>query len=73
MADGETSFPAHSPAEITMTRALVIVDIHRDHLHPPAPVRPPPDRDSNDVSLAELTGAGKTVVLCFSPKADTPG
>lgn len=32
-----------------------------------------PDQDGNDVSLAALTGSGKTVVLYFYPKADTPG
>ena len=32
-----------------------------------------PDQDGNDVSLAELTGAGKTVVVYFYPRADTPG
>ena len=30
-----------------------------------------PDRDGNDVSLGDF--AGETVVLCFYPKADTPG
>jgi peroxiredoxin Q/BCP len=30
-----------------------------------------PDQDGNDVSLADF--AGKTVVLYFYPKADTPG
>ena len=32
-----------------------------------------PDQDGTDVSLAALTGAGKTVVLYFYSKADTPG
>jgi len=32
-----------------------------------------PDQDGTDVSLAALTGAGKTVVLYFYPEADTPG
>ncbi|MBA2346934.1 MAG: thioredoxin-dependent thiol peroxidase [Solirubrobacterales bacterium] len=31
------------------------------------------DQDGNDVSLTALTGAGKTVVVYFYPKADTPG
>ena len=32
-----------------------------------------PDQDGSDVSLADLTGAGKTVVVYFYPKADTQG
>ena len=38
-----------------------------------APAFTLPNQDGNDVSLAELTEAGKTVVLFFYPKADTPG
>ncbi len=30
-----------------------------------------PDQDGNDVSLSDLNG--RAVVLCFNPKADTPG
>src|SRR3954454_24051172 len=30
-----------------------------------------PDQDGNDVSLSDFSG--RTVVLCFYPKADTPG
>ncbi len=39
----------------------------------PAPDFTLPDQDGDDVSLTELTGAGKTVVVYFYPKADTPG
>ncbi|MTD44964.1 thioredoxin-dependent thiol peroxidase [Conexibacter sp. W3-3-2] len=37
----------------------------------PAPAFTLPDQDGNDVALADH--AGKTVVLYFYPKADTPG
>ena len=37
----------------------------------PAPAFTLPDQDSNPVSLADF--AGRTVVLYFYPKADTPG
>ena len=37
----------------------------------PAPDFTLPDQDGNDVSLSDY--AGKTVVLYFYPKADTPG
>lgn len=39
----------------------------------PAPDFTLPDQDGSDVTLSALTGAGKTVVLYFYPKADTPG
>ncbi len=38
-----------------------------------APAFTLPDQDGNDVSLAALTASGKTVVVYFYPKADTPG
>jgi len=37
----------------------------------PAPAFTLPDQDGNEVSLADL--AGRTVVLYFYPRADTPG
>src|SRR4030081_545572 len=36
-----------------------------------APGFPPPDQDGNPIALSQLRG--KTVVLYFYPKADTPG
>jgi peroxiredoxin Q/BCP len=37
----------------------------------PAPIFPLPDQDGDEVSLSGLRG--RTVVLYFYPKADTPG
>jgi peroxiredoxin Q/BCP len=38
-----------------------------------APAFTLPDQDGQEVSLAALTAAGKTVVVYFYPRADTPG
>jgi len=41
------------------------------HVHDKAPEFTLPDENSKDVSLKDFRG--KTVVLFFFPKADTPG